>query len=129
MPRQGAAILSQIQGLMQQFLALDYDSPVKQTIEQMLPAVESGMAQLSAQADGMEQQAMQQAQMPAEMPVPDQAGMPPADSAGPPPKTFGQARGGAKAMLQAQKGQNDEKNDSQQDDSEEVKKKKKAKAY
>lgn len=51
MPQEGAAILSQIEGLMEQFLALDYDTPVKDEIQQMLSGVRSGMQELRSQGD------------------------------------------------------------------------------
>jgi hypothetical protein len=56
MPQEGAAILSQVEGLLEQFLALDYETPVKDVVEsQLLPAVQQGMDQLRSDAAGMEQ--------------------------------------------------------------------------
>lgn len=49
MPQEGTAILSQIRQLMDQFLAVDYDSPVKDRIEAMIPEVEAGLSELSSQ--------------------------------------------------------------------------------
>jgi hypothetical protein len=49
MPAEGRAILSQIEGLCEQFLALDYDTPVKTDVENILGQVRSGMEQMSSE--------------------------------------------------------------------------------
>jgi hypothetical protein len=52
MPREGAAILSQVEGLLEQFLELDYDTPVKDAVSQMLEqVVRPGMEELRAESD------------------------------------------------------------------------------
>jgi hypothetical protein len=51
MPQEGAAILTKIKGEMEQFLSLDYESPVKDTIRSMLPSIDEGISTLRQQAD------------------------------------------------------------------------------
>jgi len=49
-PREGAAILSQVEGLLEQFLALDYYTPVKTDVEAMLTHVRENLDKLRADA-------------------------------------------------------------------------------
>lgn len=46
MPEQGAAILSQVEGLLEQFLEVGYDTPMKEKVGSMLTDIRSGMKEL-----------------------------------------------------------------------------------
>lgn len=124
MPAEGAAILTQVEGLLHKFLALDYDTPVKAAVQQVLDQVITpGVEQLRSEASGQGQPetGMDPSQMdPNAMPpeagaegggalLPDMGGAPeegPVDDteappeaatdAGPPPKSFEGARAAAK---------------------------------
>lgn len=50
MPAEGAQILAQVEALLQQFLALKYDTPVKDQAQQWLAEVQDGVSQLKGEA-------------------------------------------------------------------------------
>jgi len=55
MPAKGAAILSQIEGLLEQLTELDYESPVKAWASELMPEVNQMAAELRSQGEeGME---------------------------------------------------------------------------
>lgn len=119
MPARGAAILSQIEGLLEQLTELDYESPVKDWARQLMPEV-------SQQADALRSEAETDSPD-AELPELDEstADVPPMDREPRPveeqEKDFAGARDGAKAFLAQAK--------TEEEQPEEMKKKKRAKAY
>ena len=83
MPQEGAAILEQIKALIQQFLAVPYDDPLKPVMSGLLAQIDSspGAGELSAiQAGGEPSQA---GGMPLDGTAPEALGQSPAQSAMP----------------------------------------------
>jgi len=128
--KEGAAIMTQIKGLLGQFMELGYDTPVKQMVEQsLMPAVDQAIDELHSEADA--------AQSPDQGP-PDEGSADQAPDQGPPEQPghrsmMADAREKAKSDMQNKegsfagdgpKGRND-----RQQAQEEEQKKKKAKAY
>lgn len=127
MPAQGAAILSQIEGLLEQLTELDYDSPVKAWAEQLMPEVRQQAEDIRAQAGGevldteLEEGTDDTGAMPPRSPeapamIPEEE---PDGDPTPKQESFAEARSGAKAYLAQAKAEEEQP---------EEKKKKKAKA-
>ena len=52
MAKEGATILSQVEGLLEEFLDLDYDTPLKEVVSsQWLPGVKQGLEQLRSESE------------------------------------------------------------------------------
>jgi hypothetical protein len=121
MPARGAAILSQIEGLLEQLTELDYDTPVKEWASQLMPEVRQ-QADAIRSADEVDSPDMELAEgtegtVPPVEPRPSEAEVPAEDQE----KDFAAARGGAKAFLAQTK--------TPEEQSEDPKKKKRTKAY
>lgn len=121
MPAKGAAILSQIEGLLEQLTELDYDTPAKQWASDLMPQVTQMAEELraSSEMDAPDE----------ELPEVTEGTEPPAPrpSEDSQASTIEGARGPAKEFLNRAKTQ--EEQPGEKDEEEDPRRKKRAKAY